>query len=121
LSVFAGYYRYYDLLYRDKDYAAEVRCVHDILRKHAPGVHSPGDARSVRLGRRFGTVISLFSRHEQSNVERRTGGGVCDGGRASRACRMLCRRAVAMMNFTGCPARVPTEPAGRDGVTLGGI
>ena len=113
MSVFAGYSRYYDLLYRDKDYAAEARHVHDILQKHAPGVRSVveigcgtgahaaelaslgyevvgvdmsegmlaaaaarkaelpavhaeriafshGDARSVRLGRRFGAVVSLF-------------------------------------------------------------
>ncbi|HYN80923.1 MAG TPA: class I SAM-dependent methyltransferase [Gemmatimonadaceae bacterium] len=113
MSVFAGYSRYYDLLYRDKDYAAEARHVHDILQKHAPGVRSlveigcgtgahaaelaslgydvvgvdmsvgmlaaaaarkgelpaahaeriefsHGDARSVRLGRRFGAVVSLF-------------------------------------------------------------
>jgi hypothetical protein len=26
-SVFADYARYYDLLYRDKDYAAEAECV----------------------------------------------------------------------------------------------
>jgi SAM-dependent methyltransferase len=113
LSVFAGYSRYYDLLYRDKDYAAEARHVHEILQKHAPGVRSlvelgcgtgahaaelaslgyevvgvdmsdgmlaaaaarkaelpavqaeriafsHGDARSVRLGRQFGAVVSLF-------------------------------------------------------------
>ena len=40
MSVFAGYSRYYDLLYRDKDYAAEARYVHELLRKHAPGVRS---------------------------------------------------------------------------------
>jgi len=113
LSVFAGYSRYYDLLYRDKDYAGEARYVHDLVRKHAPaarslveigcgtGAHAAelaslgydvvgvdmsegmlaaaearkgalplaqaerirfaaGDARSVRLGQRFGGAISLF-------------------------------------------------------------
>jgi SAM-dependent methyltransferase len=40
MSVFDGYARYYDLLYRDKDYAAEARHVHDIIRKHAPGARS---------------------------------------------------------------------------------
>jgi SAM-dependent methyltransferase len=40
LSVFAGYSRYYDLLYRDKDYSSEARYVHDLLRKHAPDAGS---------------------------------------------------------------------------------
>jgi SAM-dependent methyltransferase len=113
LTVFAGYSRYYDLLYRDKDYAREARYVAGLIRKHAPsasrmmevgcgtGAHaaewaqmgftvagvdrsegmleaadarrssaSPeiasrlsfnqGDARTVRLGKRFDAVTSLF-------------------------------------------------------------
>ena len=40
MSVFDGYARYYDLLYRDKDYAAEARHVHDIIQKHASGARS---------------------------------------------------------------------------------
>jgi len=31
---FDAYGRYYDLLYRDKDYAAEVEYVHELLRRH---------------------------------------------------------------------------------------
>jgi predicted TPR repeat methyltransferase len=38
LSVFAAYSRYYDLLYRDKDYAGEARYVLDLLERHATGV-----------------------------------------------------------------------------------
>jgi SAM-dependent methyltransferase len=113
LSAFASYSRYYDLLYRDKDYSAEARYVQRLLERHAPaardilelgcgtGAHAAelalfgydvtgvdmsegmlaaaevrknaleatpakrvtfvkGDARDVRLGRRFGAVISLF-------------------------------------------------------------
>ncbi len=113
MTVFAGYSRYYDLLYRDKDYAGEARYVADLIEKHAPslrsvmeigcgtGAHAAelarqgydvtgvdmsegmlaaaesrkkgmppglasrlsfavGDARSVRLDRRFNAVISLF-------------------------------------------------------------
>lgn len=113
MTVFAGYSRYYDLLYRDKDYAAETHYVAGLLRKHAPaaktileigsgtGAHAAqlarlgyevtgvdmsegmlesaearrrelphdlasrlsfalGDARSIRIGRRFDAVISLF-------------------------------------------------------------
>lgn len=37
MSVFSAYSRYYDLLYRDKDYAGEARYVFDLLTRHAPG------------------------------------------------------------------------------------
>lgn len=113
MSVFAGYSRYYDLLYRDKDYAGEANYVAGLIRRHAPaarslmeigcgtGAHavelaqagfdvagvdmsegmleaadarrsslapvlaaklefSHGDARTVRLGKKFDAVISLF-------------------------------------------------------------
>lgn len=113
MSVFAGYSRYYDLLYRDKDYAGEAKYVADLIRKFAPaaeemmeigcgtGAHAAewarmgftvlgvdrsegmleaaearraslerdvadrlsfeeGDARTVRLARRFDAVTSLF-------------------------------------------------------------
>jgi Methylase involved in ubiquinone/menaquinone biosynthesis len=113
MTVFAGYSRYYDLLYRDKDYAAEALYVSQLIKSHAPdsasimeigcgtGAHaaelgeigysvagvdmsegmleaaevrrmqlspelqsrmsfSPGDARTVRLGKKFDAVISLF-------------------------------------------------------------
>lgn len=36
VSVFGAYSRYYDLLYRDKDYAAEAMYVRDLLMTHAP-------------------------------------------------------------------------------------
>ena len=40
MSVFGGYSRYYDLLYRDKDYAGEVAFVHGIIDEHAPQAQS---------------------------------------------------------------------------------
>ncbi len=40
MTVFAGYSRYYDLLYRDKDYAAETRWIADLLQRHAPEARS---------------------------------------------------------------------------------
>jgi len=111
--VFAHYSRYYDLLYRDKDYPAEAGFVAGLLARHAPtaksllelgcgsgrhaellagrglSVHgvdlsadmlaqararlerapadtaarldfSQGDARTVRMGRRFDCVFALF-------------------------------------------------------------
>jgi SAM-dependent methyltransferase len=113
VTVFAGYSRYYDLLYRDKDYVSEAKYVADLIRLHSPqamsvmeigcgtGAHAAviselgfdivgvdmsegmlesaearraslneevasriaferGDARTVRLGRTFDAVISLF-------------------------------------------------------------
>jgi SAM-dependent methyltransferase len=103
VSVFGGYARYYDLLYRDKDYAGEAAYVAARIREHVAaarealelgagsGRHAVelarlgfdvtgvdrseamvaeatrrglrvqhGDARSVRLGRRFDAVLALF-------------------------------------------------------------
>jgi SAM-dependent methyltransferase len=112
MAVFGDYSRYYDLLYRDKDYAGEAAYVHDLIERHRPGSVSildlgcgtgrhdfcltrlghdvtgvdlshemlavaarekaafngprpapnftQGDVRSVRLGRTFGVVVSLF-------------------------------------------------------------
>jgi len=40
VSVFGSYSRYYDLLYRDKDYAAESAYVASLLAVHAPGARS---------------------------------------------------------------------------------
>jgi SAM-dependent methyltransferase len=37
LSVFAAYSRYYDLLYRDKDYAGEARYVASLIKRHTSG------------------------------------------------------------------------------------
>jgi len=113
MSLFGAYSGYYDLLYRDKDYAAEARYVAELIATHAPGARtilelgcgtgahaaelaaigysvfgvdmsegmlaaaatrasrlgpdvsgrltfSAGDVRTVRLGRKFDSVISLF-------------------------------------------------------------
>jgi SAM-dependent methyltransferase len=40
MSVFGNYARYYDLLYRDKDYAAEAQFVHQLIQIHAPNTKS---------------------------------------------------------------------------------
>jgi SAM-dependent methyltransferase len=40
MKVFDNYARYYDLLYRDKDYGAEARFVFELIRKHAPGAQT---------------------------------------------------------------------------------
>ncbi len=36
MTVFSGYSRYYDLLYRDKDYAGEARYVASLIKTHVP-------------------------------------------------------------------------------------
>jgi len=40
MSVFGNYARYYDLLYRDKDYAGEAQFVHKLLQNYAPSTKS---------------------------------------------------------------------------------
>lgn len=107
MSVFGSYSRYYNLMYRDKDYAGEVAYIEDLIRKYQPqtktildlgcgtgrhdsllsdngyivhGVdssnemlkianktvggkslsYSLGDIRTIRLGKQFDTVVSLF-------------------------------------------------------------
>jgi len=37
MSIFGAYSKYYNLLYKDKDYAGEARYIHDLIQKHAPG------------------------------------------------------------------------------------
>jgi SAM-dependent methyltransferase len=40
MQVFGDYARYYNLLYRDKDYQAEAEFVHELLKKYAPTTKS---------------------------------------------------------------------------------
>jgi len=40
MSVFGNYSRYYDLLYRDKDYRAEADYIHSLIEKHRPGART---------------------------------------------------------------------------------
>ena len=40
MTVFSEYARYYDLLYRDKDYAGEAEYVHGLIQTHAPRAKS---------------------------------------------------------------------------------
>lgn len=55
-AVFANYARYYDLLYRDKDYAAEAEYVTGLIRKFHPS------ARSIlELGSGTGIHASLLA------------------------------------------------------------
>lgn len=38
MSTFEAYARYYDLLYKDKNYGAEAAFIHSLIRKYSPGV-----------------------------------------------------------------------------------
>jgi 2-polyprenyl-3-methyl-5-hydroxy-6-metoxy-1,4-benzoquinol methylase len=61
MNVFGNYAHYYNLLYRDKNYAGEARFIHDVIQRHAPasrtvldlgcgtGIH---DEHLARLGYR---------------------------------------------------------------------
>jgi len=40
MTVFNKYARYYDLLYRDKDYAEEANFIRCLIQKHAPNAKS---------------------------------------------------------------------------------
>ena len=40
MSVFGAYSRYYNLFYKDKDYAGEAEYVHGLIRQHRPGARS---------------------------------------------------------------------------------
>jgi SAM-dependent methyltransferase len=40
MSAFNAYSKYYDLLYKDKDYSGEAEYIHKLIQKYAPGVKS---------------------------------------------------------------------------------
>lgn len=40
MSVFGAYSKYYNLLYKDKDYAGEARYIHELIQQHTPGAKS---------------------------------------------------------------------------------
>jgi len=56
MSNFRKYAGYYDLLYKDKDYAAEVNYIDNLLRRHASGAH-----RILELGSGTGRHALLLA------------------------------------------------------------
>ncbi len=56
MKVFANYARYYNLLYRDKDYANEANFVNKLLQSYAPGTES-----IIELGCGTGAHASLLA------------------------------------------------------------
>ena len=62
MSVFGSYSRYYDLLYRDKDYPSEARYVDGLIKKYVPAPSSMlelgcGTGRYTREFARLGYVV----------------------------------------------------------------
>ncbi len=57
-EVFADYARYYDLLYRDKDYAAEADYVHALVQRWRPGAKT-----ILELGSGTGKHAALMAAH----------------------------------------------------------
>jgi SAM-dependent methyltransferase len=57
MSVFGNYARYYDLLYRDKDYDAEVQFVHRLIKAYSPNARN-----LVNLGCGTGRHDILFAK-----------------------------------------------------------
>jgi SAM-dependent methyltransferase len=56
MTAFGGYARYYDLLYRDKDYRGETEFVDRLIRTHAPGAR-----RVLELGCGTGIHATLLA------------------------------------------------------------
>ncbi len=98
MSVFAGYSRYYDLLYRDKDYAAETRWIADLLQRHAP------DARSLlEIGSGTGLHASRLAElgYDVTGIDMST--GMLEAAEARRAA--LDPGIASRLKFTAGDAR----------------
>lgn len=70
MSVFGTYSRYYDLLYKGKDYAAEAEYVRSLISRHRPGAHTIldlgcGTGRHAQLLARLGYAVTGLDRSEQ--------------------------------------------------------
>jgi SAM-dependent methyltransferase len=57
MSVFGNYARYYDLLYRDKDYSGESQFIHNLVQTHAPNT-----ATILELGCGTGNHAQLLAK-----------------------------------------------------------
>jgi SAM-dependent methyltransferase len=57
MNVFGNYAHYYNLLYRDKDYAGEAKFIHQLLQTYAPSTQS-----ILELGCGTGTHAQLLAK-----------------------------------------------------------
>ncbi|MFZ5892000.1 MAG: class I SAM-dependent DNA methyltransferase [Myxococcota bacterium] len=70
MSVFGSYSRYYDLLYKDKDYASEAEYVQSLILRHRPEAKSIldlgcGTGRHAQCLARKGYAVTGLDRSEQ--------------------------------------------------------
>lgn len=81
MTVFGAYSRYYNLFYRDKDYAGEVEYVHALVQKHRAGARSIldlgcGTGRHALLLAAKGYAVAGVDRSEEmlavANTQRAT-------------------------------------------------
>lgn len=98
MSVFGGYSRYYDLLYRDKDYAGEARYVADLLEQHAPGTRSVIEIGCGTGGHACKLVAAGYYVHGVDMSE-----GMIEAAEAKRA--LLEPELAARLRFTRADAR----------------
>lgn len=76
MSVFGTYSRYYDLLYRDKDYAGEAGYIRSLIEQYHPGAASVldlgcGTGRHALLLAEMGYRVSAVDRSEEMLVSAR--------------------------------------------------
>jgi len=77
MTVFGSYARYYDLLYRDKDYAGEAGYVHGLIRRFCPSARTVlnlgcGSGRHDRELLQYGYRVTGVDRSEEMLKEART-------------------------------------------------
>lgn len=78
MSVFSDYARYYDLIYRDKDYAGEAAYVHELIQRHCPGAGTTlnlgcGSGRHDREMAKLGYQVTGIDISEEMLAEARAG------------------------------------------------
>lgn len=74
MNVFGSYSKYYNLLYRDKDYAGEARYVHSLIQRHRAGAASIldlgcGTGRHAFELARFGYAVTGIDRSHEMLFE----------------------------------------------------
>ena len=109
MSVFNEYARYYDLLYRDKDYGAETDYIHNLIQKQNPGCR---------------TILNLgcgSGRHDRCLVERGyavTGVDLSEEMLTAARCAVVASR-TRPVSRSNTAARTDVTAFGADGSRAG--